>query len=95
MRPTHQEEWCLTPRLRQLCAHVCGNSVARFVGNPAGGLDSETAFSTGDALAAMVLDYEGGIVTGRRPLSDLNELRDRWRKGGGDQMRSELEAQLS
>ena len=42
----------------------------------------------------MVLDYEGGIVTGRRPLS-LNELRDPWRKGGGDQMRSELEAQLS
>ena len=69
--------------------------MSRFVGNPAGGLDSEAAFSTGDALAAMVLDYEGGIVTGRRPLSDLNELRDRWRKGGGDQMGSELEAQLS
>ena len=33
------------------------------------------------------------MVTGRRPLSDLNELRDRWRKEGGDQMRSELEAQ--
>ena len=78
-----------------MSAHVCGNSVARFVGNPAGGLDSEAAFSTGDALAAMVLDYEGGIVTGRRPLSDLNELRDRWRKGGGDQMGSELEAQVS
>ncbi|HOQ53601.1 MAG TPA: hypothetical protein PLF56_08305 [Micropruina sp.] len=68
--------------------------VAAFVDDPAKGLDSDASFSKGDALSAMVLDYEGGIVTGRRPVSDLAELRDRWRKGGGDQMRSELEEQL-
>ena len=30
-----------------------------------------------------------GIVAGRRPLKDLEEWRDRWRKAGGDAIRQE------
>ena len=48
------------------CQKYAEEMVHAFVDNPANGLDSETSFSKGDALAAMVLDYEGGIVTGRR-----------------------------
>lgn len=82
------------PQDATTCQKYAEQMVAAFVDDPAKGLDSDASFSKGDALSAMVLDYEGGIVTGRRPVSDLAELRDRWRKGGGDQMRSELEAQL-
>lgn len=83
------------PEHATTCQKYAEEMVQAFVANPANGLDSEASFSKGDALAAMVLDYEGGVVTGRRPLSDLADLRKRWRNGGGDQMRSELEAQLS
>ncbi len=83
------------PQDATTCQKYAEQMVAAFVENPANGLDSEASFAKGDALSAMVLDYEGGIVTGRRPLSDLDDLRNRWRKSGGDQMRSELEAQLN
>lgn len=43
----------------------------------------------------MILDYEGAIVTGRRPVGDVADLRKRWKSSGGDQMRGELESQLS
>ncbi|HHU37941.1 MAG TPA: hypothetical protein GXZ45_01435 [Propionibacterium sp.] len=42
----------------------------------------------------MVNDYVLGMVTGRRPLSDLSDLRERWAAGGGDAMRAEFESQL-
>lgn len=73
---------------------VAEEMVACFMENPVKNLDSATSYSKGDALSTMVLDYEAGIVTGRRPMSDLAELRKRWRDGGGDQMRQEYEAQL-
>lgn len=65
-----------------------------FVENPAKTLDSETSFSKGDALAGIVQDYTSAIVTNRRPVSDLAELRKRWKENGGDQIRTELEDQL-
>lgn len=77
------------------CQRYAEQMVAAFVPNPANGLDSEASFSKGDALAAMILDYEGAIVTGRRPVSDVADLRSRWKASGGDQMRRELESQLS
>ncbi len=83
------------PEHATTCQKYAEEMVQASVANPANGHDSEASFPKGDALAAMVLDYEGGVVTGRRPLSDLADLRKRWRNGGGDQMRSELEAQLS
>lgn len=62
--------------------------------NPVANLDSETSYSKGDALSTMVTDYTPGIVTGRRPLSELADLRKRWASGGGDAMRAEYAEQL-
>jgi len=73
---------------------VAEEMVGCFVENPVKNLDSATSFSKGDALSTLVQDYEAGIVTGRRPLSDLEDLRKRWRAGGGDEIRAEYEKQL-
>lgn len=73
---------------------VAEEMVPAFIADPTTGLDSEASFSKGDALSSMVTDYQGGIVTGRRDLSELEDLRKRWRDAGGDQMRSEFEEQL-
>ncbi len=66
-----------------------------FAQDPTAGIDSATYFTKGDALSAMVQDYTNGIITGRRPISELTEMRKRWRSGGGDQIRSELEKGLA
>lgn len=65
-----------------------------FLENPVKTLDSETSFSKGDALSVLTNDYLSAIVTGRRPIADLKEMRDRWKRSGGDQIRTELEDQL-
>jgi len=65
-----------------------------FVENPVKTLDSETSFSKGDALSVLVNDCVSGIVTGRRPLSELADMRRRWKENGGEDIRTELEAQL-
>jgi len=66
-----------------------------FVADPTVGLDSETSFSKGDALSSIVQDYVNAIVTGRRPVSDVAEMRKRWKANGGDDMRTELETSLA
>lgn len=76
------------------CQRYAEEMVAGFVHNPVANLDSETSFSKGDALSSLVTDYTQGIVTGRRPMSDLADLRKRWQAGGGDAMRAEFESQL-
>jgi len=42
-------------------------------------------------LAAGLAD----IVTGRRPLSDYDQLIKDWRSAGGDQIRTELEQAIA
>lgn len=76
------------------CQKYAEEMVAGFVPNPVANLDSETSYSKGDALSTLVTDYTQGIVTGRRPLSELADLRKRWAAGGGDAMRAEYESQL-
>lgn len=66
-----------------------------FVADPTAGLDSETSYSRGDALSAIELDYVNAIVTGRKPVSALAELRTRWKSNGGDTMRGELEQAIA
>lgn len=73
---------------------VAEEMVPAFIADPTVGLDSEASFSKGDALSTIVNDYEVGIVTGRREMSELEEMRTRWRDSGGDQMRGEFEEQL-
>lgn len=77
------------------CQKYAEEMTACFVADPAAGLDSQTSYSKGDALSTIVLDYVNAIVTGRRPVSDLAEMRKRWKAGGGDDMRSELETSLA
>ena len=62
---------------------------------PDRGLDSESSYSKGDALSALVQDHVNGIVTGRRPISDFSELRKRWKTNGGDDVRREYEQALA
>ena len=76
------------------CQKHAEEMVAGFVTNPVANLDSETSYSKGDALSTLVNDYVLGIVTGRRPVSDIADLRKRWSSGGGDAMRAEFESQL-
>ena len=40
-------------------------------------------------------DYVNGIVTGRKPISDIAELRKRWKANGGDKVREELQAGIA
>lgn len=76
------------------CQKYAEEMVAGFVPNPVANLDSEASYSKGDALSTLVNDYTLGIITGRRPISDLADLRKRWAAGGGDEMRAEFESQL-
>lgn len=82
------------PEEATTCQRYAEEMVAGFVPNPVANLDSETSYSKGDALSTMVTDYTQGIVTGRRPLSELADLRKRWASGGGDAMRAEYAEQL-
>ena len=76
------------------CQKYAEEMVKAFVPNPVANLDSETSFSKGDALSTLVNDYAQGIVTGRRKISELADMRKRWQAGGGDAMRAEYEKQL-
>jgi hypothetical protein len=43
------------------------------------------------AVPVAVLDGLADMVTGRSPLSNLDQLLTDWRKGGGDQIRTEFQ----
>jgi putative aldouronate transport system substrate-binding protein len=55
------------------------------------GLYSPTDASKGGQLTQKFADGLGEIVTGRSPLSNLDQLLSDWRAGGRDRMRSEYE----
>lgn len=57
--------------------------VAATVPNPVAGLIAPSAATLNAKLDAINTDYRNGIITGRRPLSDLAAYRDAWLKGGG------------
>lgn len=73
------------------CQRYAEQMTKAFVPDPTASLDSLTSFSKGDALSQMIQDYTQGIVTGRKPISALKDMRQRWKSGGGDQIRHELE----
>lgn len=77
------------------CQRYAEEMTECFVPDPTAGLDSESSYSKGDALAALVQDHVNGIVTGRRPIGDLQELRKRWKINGGDDVRREYEQALA
>lgn len=87
--PGAPEEEALT------CQKYAEEMTECFVSDPTAGLDSETSYSKGDALSSIVQDYVNAIVTGRKPVSDLMELRKRWKGNGGDEMREEYEKAIA
>jgi putative aldouronate transport system substrate-binding protein len=62
-----------------------------MVNDPSVGLYSPTDASKGGQLAQKFAEGLGEIVTGRSPLSNLNQLLSDWRAGGGDQVRRDYE----
>ncbi len=62
--------------------------------NPALGLYSPTEASKGGELNQLRIDRIGAIVTGRSPLSAIDDLARDWRSRGGDQIRKEYQDAL-
>lgn len=56
------------------------------------GLYSPTAQSKGPALDQKIEDLTNDIITGRSPISALDDFVSSWKSGGGDAMRKEYEA---
>ncbi|MEQ7125360.1 extracellular solute-binding protein [Actinopolymorpha sp. B11F2] len=65
------------------------------VDDPIASLSSSVADRVGGVLEKVTTDYVNQIVTGRRPMSDLATCRAEWHKRGGDQLKADLEKQLS
>jgi putative aldouronate transport system substrate-binding protein len=59
------------------------------------GLYSATNGKQGPSLRQMVNDGIAGIVTGRQPMSDWDQLVRDWRTKGGDQIRDEYQKGLA
>lgn len=59
------------------------------VADPSVGLLSDTDVSRAASLSQLIEDYEIGIITGRRDIAELGDLRSRWASSGGDQVKRE------
>ena len=62
-----------------------------MIPDPTVGLYSETDISMTGTLSQRFFGSIGEIVMGQRPLTDLDQLLQAWRSGGGDQMRNEFQ----
>jgi putative aldouronate transport system substrate-binding protein len=65
------------------------------VPDPTFGVVSETASTKGVALTNTMNDNLSGLLLGRRPMSDYDQIVADWRNNGGDQMRKEFMAALA
>jgi putative aldouronate transport system substrate-binding protein len=65
-----------------------------WVPNPVQGLVSDTDIRKSEEIRQIEDDYQLGIITGRRPFSDLTKWRNEWKKAGGEQIRSEYQESL-
>ncbi|MBE1609158.1 hypothetical protein [Actinopolymorpha pittospori] len=59
--------------------------------DPTVGLVSRTAMRQSSALSQLVTDYTNQIVSGRKPVNAVGELRQQWRSRGGDRIRDEYQ----
>jgi putative aldouronate transport system substrate-binding protein len=59
------------------------------------GLYSTTNGKQGPSLKQMVNDGIAGIVSGRQPMSDWDQLVSDWRSKGGEQIRHEYQQALA
>jgi putative aldouronate transport system substrate-binding protein len=70
------------------------SAATSWIPDPTWGLVSDTNNRKAAALRQIEDDYQFGIITGRRPMSDLAVWRDEWKKGGGEDIRKEFEESL-
>jgi putative aldouronate transport system substrate-binding protein len=63
--------------------------------DPTIGFYSETNQAKGASINSTLSSGIADIVTGRRPMSDYDQLVKDWRNAGGDQIRSELEKAMA
>lgn len=61
------------------------------VKDPAAFIPSSVSDRVSSVLEQVAQDHLNGIVSGRRPLSDLKTFIADWKKKGGDQLRADLE----
>jgi putative aldouronate transport system substrate-binding protein len=61
------------------------------IADPSLNLVSQTQISAGAQLQQLEKDIYTDLVSGRQPLDSLPSMIDKWRRAGGDQVRSELE----
>ena len=69
-------------------------AASSWIPDPTQGLISDTYTRKFAAVKQINDDYEIGIITGRRPLSDLSAWRDEVKNSGLDQMRKEFQESL-
>jgi putative aldouronate transport system substrate-binding protein len=67
----------------------------RAVTDPTLGLWSNVAATQGARLEAELTDTVNQVIQGRQPVSALDDAVKKWKSGGGDKIRGELEAQLA
>lgn len=82
------------PDLAKLAQDTQAKAVKLALPNPTLGLYSPTQVHKGTSLNAMNTDYYNGIVTGRKPVSAIDEWRSDWKSRGGDDIRHEYEEAL-
>ncbi|MFD0020764.1 extracellular solute-binding protein [Streptomyces sp. NPDC058382] len=63
--------------------------------DPVVNLYSETAISKTPVLKQIINDLMVAVITGRKPMSALTQVRQDWKKQGGDQMRAEYEKAMA
>ena len=64
---------------------------ALLIADPSLGLYSATNAAKGNVLTQTYTDTLAEIVVGRSPVSNLDQIRNDWRSGGGNQIRAEIE----
>lgn len=79
----------------QECIDINSEMVRSAVANPTQGLTSETQDQRFAQLDQLTQTFVNAMVTGQRPLSDLEEFRKQWSQRGGDQIRSEFQKAMS
>jgi len=78
----------------KLAQNSLAASLPLSIADPTANLVSETDARRSAELSQISDDYQYGIITGRRPFSDLQKWRDKWRTTAGDAIRTEFEAAL-
>ena len=63
--------------------------------DPTLGLWSNTSATKGAQLSTTLTDTVNQVIQGRQPPSALDDAVKKWKSGGGDKIRGELEAQLA